>query len=674
MLHHAVGGDRTTTHRPGTTEDRGSAGGVHPAAVCVVGVGPRGLSVLERLCANVRHLAPDTPLTVHVVDPYPPGPGRVWRTEQSPYLLMNTVASQVTMFTDDSVEMDGPVVPGPSLYEWARAVAATGAASGHPEAVLAEARRTGPNTYPSRAFYGHYLTWAFQRVCETAPPLVQVRVHRSEAVSYDATGTDGRARITLADRTVLSADVVVLAQGHVPGDLTAEEQALSTFAELHALRYIPPQNPGDADLSGIRPGEPVFLRGLGLCFFDYLSLLTEGRGGRFVPADGRLRYLPSGEEPQLYAGSRRGVPHHARGENQKGAYGRHEPLVLTPQVIADLRLRPGLDFRQDVWPLIAKELETVYYATLIHTNANEAEVRRFRDAYLKLPLGDPAEQELLDEFGVDGASRWDWNRVLRPYGDRVFADADGWRNWLLVHLHRDLREAALGNVDSALKAALDVLRDLRNEIRMVVDHGGLSGASYRDDLQRWYSPLNAFLSIGPPASRVAEMVALIEAGVLALVGPQPRIERDPTGQGFHVSSTVVSAAPVTVTTVIEARLQEPSLHRTADPLLRHLLATGQATRYRIPDPAGDYETDGLAVTPRPYHLIDATGRPHPRCLAFGVPTEAVHWVTAVGIRPGVNSVTVADADSIARTVLRLVATAAPVPTELDRTEWKEPVA
>lgn len=46
---------------------------------------PRGTSVLERLCASAPELLrPGTRLTVHVVDPAPPGPGQVWRTAQSP--------------------------------------------------------------------------------------------------------------------------------------------------------------------------------------------------------------------------------------------------------------------------------------------------------------------------------------------------------------------------------------------------------------------------------------------------------------------------------------------------------------------------------------------------------------------------------------------------------------
>lgn len=57
------------------------------------------------------------------------------------------------------------------------------------------------------------------------------------------------------------------------------------------------------------------------------------------------------------------------------------------------------------------------------------------------------------------------------------------------------------------------------------------------------------------------------------------------------------------------------------------------------------------MTQRPYHLVDANGCPHPRRFAFGVPTETVHWITAAGIRPGVNSVILSDADAVARASL-----------------------
>jgi hypothetical protein len=57
------------------------------------------------------------------------------------------------------------------------------------------------------------------------------------------------------------------------------------------------------------------------------------------------------------------------------------------------------------------------------------------------------------------------------------------------------------------------------------------------------------------------------------------------------------------------------------------------------------------VTPRPARVIAADGAPVPGLYALGVPTESVHWATAVGIRPCSASATVGDADAIARAVL-----------------------
>ncbi|MER7678922.1 FAD/NAD(P)-binding protein [Streptomyces sp. NPDC096934] len=621
-----------------------SAGPAEPTdlSVAVVGAGPRGTSVLERLCASAPELLPpDTRLTVHVVDPAPPGPGRVWRTAQSPHLLMNTVASQVTLFTDDSVACSGPVRPGPSLHTWA-------------------AGDLGPDDYPTRAHYGRYLEWVFAEVVRTAPETVRVRTHRARAVRLDD-GPGGRQTLALDDGRVLPGlSAVVLAQGHLPAVADRGRRELASYARRHGLRHVPPANPADVDLAALAPGEPVLLRGLGLNFFDHMALLTAGRGGRFTRTRRGLRYHPSGREPRLYAGSRRGVPYQARGDNEKGPYGRHTPLVLTPETVARFRRRADAgsapDFLGEIWPLVAKEVETVYYEGLLRTSAGEAwpgtrgrprrRPEEFRERFLAVPHADPQEALLLDEFGVPEADRWCWDRLSRPYGGRRFAGTGEWRDWLLAHLREDARQAALGNVGGPLKAALDVLRDLRNEVRLIVDHGGLRGGSRREHLDRWYTPLNAFLSIGPPRRRVEEMTALIEAGVLDVLGPRfdVRVE-DGT---WIARSPEVPGSAVRATTLIEARLPEPDLRRTGDELLARLLSTGQCR----PHTSDGHETGGLDVTRRPYHLRDRQGRAHARRFAFGVPTEGVHWVTAAGARPGVDSVTLSDADAVARAALR----------------------
>nr|WP_307665987.1 FAD/NAD(P)-binding protein [Streptomyces sp. V1I1] len=723
--------------------------------MAVVGVGPRGTSVLERLCASAPELTPDTQLTIHLVDPAPPGPGRVWRTDQSAELLMNTVASQVTLFTDDSVACEGPIRPGPSLYEWATGIAG---------------EKLGPDEYPTRACYGRYLEWAFSRSVASAPQSVTVEVHRARAVRLEddregavgdgapaaaartwpeaqagaartrpeaqtaaartraeaqataagtragargtvpqprtagdatapgatapdapaataldelaATGTDAPAAttplqtLTLDDSTTITGlSAVILAQGHLPVVSRQTQAHLTEYAARHPrLRYFGPANPADLDLSPIAPGESVLLRGLGLNFFDHMALLTTGRGGAFVRGDdGTLTYTPSGREPRLYAGSRRGVPYQARGDNAKGSSGRHEPLVLTPDVIAVFRKRADEgdppDFLTEIWPLVAKEVETVHYEALLAAREPEPErgpergpgpgpgpgpdglaLRGFRDRYLDAPHGSPQETAVLDEFSIAHQDRWSWDRISRPYADERFASPAEHRAWLLTHLRQDAAAAALGNVEGPLKAALDVLRDLRNELRLIVDHAGLSGSSRRDHLDRWYTPLNAFLSIGPPRRRIEEMTALIEAGVLDVIGPRTTIgmSDEVLDGAFTAESPDVPGSFVTATTLIEARLPEPDLRRTCDELLGRLLKTGQCRPHTI----DGYETGGLDVTQRPYRLINRQGRPHPRRFAIGVPTEGVHWVTAAGARPGVDSVTLSDADAVARAALR----------------------
>ena len=90
-----------------------------PLRVGIVGAGPRGLTVLERLVAHAATEV-DRPLRIHVLDPHPPGPGRVWRTDQSPHLLMNTVVEEQTVFPDPTCTV-AHTRAGRSMADWAAA-------------------------------------------------------------------------------------------------------------------------------------------------------------------------------------------------------------------------------------------------------------------------------------------------------------------------------------------------------------------------------------------------------------------------------------------------------------------------------------------------------------------------------------------------------------------------
>ena len=70
----------------------------------LVGLGPRGAGLLERLVSNAAQDG-SGPVEVHLVDPYPLGGGRVWRAAQSELLRLNTTAEDLTAFVDESVVM-----------------------------------------------------------------------------------------------------------------------------------------------------------------------------------------------------------------------------------------------------------------------------------------------------------------------------------------------------------------------------------------------------------------------------------------------------------------------------------------------------------------------------------------------------------------------------------------
>ncbi|MZD57498.1 FAD/NAD(P)-binding protein, partial [Streptomyces sp. SID5606] len=106
---------------------------------------------------------------------------------------------------------------------------------------LGEARALGPDSYPTRSFYGHYLEWVFQRVTQTAPDHVRTVVHRARAVALDD-GDDGTQHVRLDDGTLLTGlDAVVLAQGHLPAQ--GPDHAGATQGTPGA---VPPVSPYDA--------------------------------------------------------------------------------------------------------------------------------------------------------------------------------------------------------------------------------------------------------------------------------------------------------------------------------------------------------------------------------------------------------------------------------------------
>ncbi|MBO1331976.1 FAD/NAD(P)-binding domain-containing protein [Streptomyces sp. VRA16 Mangrove soil] len=603
-------------------------------SLVIVGAGPRGTGVLERIAANARADEGELALDVHLVDPFPPGGGRIWRQEQSPLLWMNSQARDVTMFTDETVEVAGPVVPGPVLHEWA----------GIDGREFADRRRQGG-----------YLRWVYEKAVAALPAGVVVHHHACRAVRLSGPRHE-RQQVWLEGRArPLLADAVLLTQGHLDAELDDEQRELSAYAERHGLVHLPPDFTADADLSVLAPGQDVLVRGFGLAFVDLMVLLTEGRGGRYE-ADGT--YVPSGREPVLYVGSRRGVPYHSKigyewgaapdpAGPEPGAGPQPEtgaerggwvdvaprpdlPRFLGPaQVDELLALKGEFDFRRDLWPLIAKELGYAHYHRLFSAHPERTAVAWdvFEEKYAAAaPLG--ADLDALVGAAVpDPADRLDLTALDRPLDGVRYAT------------HEELQEGLRGYITDDLERRHDPGHspDLAVFLGLLSVYGQIVRLG---DIGPWWHGFFSYLASGPPGPRLRQLLALSRAGVVKFVGADLRVTAE--DGVFRATSATVPGARIETRALVEARLPQPTLARTRDRLLRALHEDGARAT-----PAGL-----LAVDQADGRILDRDGTAHPRRFALGPHTDARG--AGAFTRPRTNSPSFRQNDATARAVLTLL--------------------
>ncbi|MEU9403226.1 FAD/NAD(P)-binding protein [Streptomyces sp. NPDC048242] len=572
----------------------------------VVGAGPRATGLLERIAANSPELYGGRGLDIHLVDPHPPGGGRIWREAQSELLWMNSHAADITMFTDETVTMEGPVREGPTLHEWAR---------------------LDGRTFADRRIQGRYLRWVYDRALADLPPGITVHHHPRRALRVTGPA-DGRQRVWLEGRTEpLVADLVVLALGHLDSELDPEQQGLSAYARAHGLVHLPPDFTADSDLSALAPGEPVLVRGFGLAFVDLMVLLTEGRGGRYEEdGEGGYVYVPSGREPVLYVGSRRGVPYHSKiGYDWTGP---RPPLprFFGPEEVRSLLERPeGYEFRRDIWPLVEKELGFAHYHRLFtaHPERTAMEWADFEEKYAV--AGSAEEVRALVAAAVpDARDRLDLAALDRPLEGVRFASHAEFQEGVRAYVSDDLARRH----DASFSADLGVFLGLLSVYGQLVRLGNLGS---------WWHGFFSYLASGPPGPRLRQMLALSRAGLLRFVGAGMEVVAE--DGVFRGSSATVPGFSVTARALVEARLPDPSVGRARDTLLRGLHAEALET------------ADGLLrVDPADGRVLGRDGRPHPRRFALGPYTDA--RTPGAFTRPRTGGAAFRQNDAVARVVLR----------------------
>ena len=564
--------------------------GSRPARIVIIGAGPAGVMLLERIVANHQRDSAGSPLHIDLVDPFEPGGGRIWRRAQSPLLKLNSMLRDVTAFTDDSCRIDGPITTGPSLSEWVEQVRAGAIPrpEWHDAALDAEIDRIGPADFPTRRLNNGYLSWVTEEIVRRAGESASITWHQDRALRVEEAtsggGLDGAARhrVFLAAGSPLDADVVVHAIGHTGSAPSAESIRLQDFASRHNLTYIAPAFTADVDLSGIPAAEPVIVRGMGLAATDLIVLLTEGRGGRFeTGTDGELRYIASRQEPLIHLGSGRGVPYRSKITSQ--AIGDPQHLeYLGESFHRDLSERTtALDFETDVWPLIAAEMLTGYYRELFTGHPDRVvgtwaefhvELRGIlqrpggADSTALLALVRDRVPHLDDRFdlasfdrplsfveeGIDGKAVGNGNGNgevsgaseaigVSPVNEDEFAAHDTARladgtavhDRVSAHIAQDLRQRTSPE-HSATQALFMTALFSYLSLTEVPAHQWNARSRTRTLPGRWHRTFS-YLASGPPGHRLEELLALADAGIVTFLGGDLALDTSEDARAFVAS-------------------------------------------------------------------------------------------------------------------------------------------
>ncbi|WIH04874.1 FAD/NAD(P)-binding protein [Xanthomonas translucens pv. graminis] len=601
--------------------------------IAVVGLGPWGLCALERIVFHARasRLAA---ITVHVVEPFTPGTG-IYEESLPDYLVMNNACGDIGLarLWRHGAEQET------RLYDWA---------------VSHGYRRFGrdyrkdpagvpitPEDFLPRRLMGEYLRWYYRELLDSLPPTLKIRLHRTWARAL-LPGKDGGEEVWLDSGECLSVDHVILTFGNA--------DAVSNPPADDAARGMSPY-PVSAYLPGVSAETRVAVTGMGLVAIDVVMTLTQGMGGRFEECGERVAYHPSGREPSIFLISRSGLPFRQKSTAVSQVAARKAAFVFGPPAIDRLlaRGKAAIDFVADVLPLLLREMSARYYVQAVYEAKGELESRqlaqRLRNASCLADF-DAAIDGLARCFGTFDPSGIFYGECLES------ACSAGFQQAVCDAILREITPSARSGPENA---ACETFRVLRDSVRTVVEYGRLSFDSH----QQFHSQIRGNiqrLTSGPPAWRLRQLLALIDAGVVQLpFGPSPAIHPPAReGEDFRIASTHLARPCVErIDLLIRGHLDTPRLGASASPLLASLHRHGRL----VPARYGDTEVGSVDIT-TDAHPIDRQGRVQERVWVFGAITEGTLFSTLYIPSPKRGVRAYQDIDRCVSTLLGDVACAA----------------
>lgn len=602
----------------------------------IIGAGPRGLLMLNNLILN-HDADHQEDITIHLFDRYIQG-GRVWKVNQPISLIMNTPANELSLFNDNQANAY-------SISEWCQSDESIKFIKqldvDNRDELLDALKKINDRSYVPRAICGAYCQWFFSLLEDkiNQNDHINLELHFNQNVD-EVKANDDDTYSVFANQQQYNVDRLVFSLGQQENKLTKDQESLLKYSKDYDLTYILPGEADEADLSHIQADHNVIIRGMGLSFNDFVSRLTEGRGGTFTDnGDNTLTYHPSGKEPTIYAGSRRGVPYYPKAISQKAFNENYSAVFLTNDNV-DKHVHNGHISFEDFHKLLRLDIEYRYYSFLFALKHPEINVEEFQQTFIDADDHDA----LIASYHLADDEIFNWDLILNPVAGIKISTLDDYQGHVKKWLQLIVDDALLGSKTAPITGAIEMLRDLRDNIRYILSNHLFTNDDFANKYQGQFSANMKFLSQGAPAVRSQEIIALMNAGIVKIIGPQMQVIG--ANHKFITRSAFYGEEIIQADALIEARTNAPVTNVSANPALTSMLDSGIVSAEQIT------LSDGKVVANSSVDIDLATDRVvgQKNLYTWGLNTEGVYFVTSAIPRPGVNDSIYAAADKIAKEI------------------------
>lgn len=391
------------------------------AKIAIVGLGPRGAVMLERVITWLQHNNMNNQgFSIILFDSNSLAGSLVYKTK-SDNLLLNTMCSQVTLYSGETTKEFGPTFTGPSLYEY------------YKDTMEIESF----DYLPRKLFYLYLKNFINQQLERLKVLNVEFKLIIQEIT--DLKKHDDYLKLISHTNEEFYAEKVILCTGHGTSKLLSHKnnKKISKILNPDDLKQLIP------------PKEKVIIKGMGLVTFDIISELTEGLGGRFINKSGYgLKYIASGLEPKIYVYSRTGLPLSGKGYKDTVTLPYNPKFFTVDNITNIINSKANLDFDRDFLPLLIDELTYKYEE-------------------------------------IEGSKTFNADKFFYPHKYIAKDNFQLFYKNTIYYILEDIKACKEGVFLNGKKAASEALRDLRDNLRLCVDQKKLLPQSHKRFLEHW---------------------------------------------------------------------------------------------------------------------------------------------------------------------------------------------